>query len=351
MMADRPPLLGVYEGTVVDNEDPEHRNRVKVRVLAVHGDVSDQYGASDDTIPWAVHITTPLGEGQGEIPVYKVGTEVLTCFISGNPEHPAVLGNWITERDIRNAGKDEYIAGDTSRVIDGVCIHHSTKDTTISSNKDTNVVAVGKLTRTSRVLTDIANGLYTIFCKSKVETVRGDDTSTVVGKKKSALLSDVSVSILGKLATSIAGAVEGVLLQGADIKTYLSGIVFSAIAGSVKLKVTDPTGLVDLGFLEILPTGTVLLSSTTAVTLTATSLGLAVPAISLGGGAGAAISGANVSIGEATSAQPLLTVIDAAQLKLYLDNHFHTCPSGGGPSTPPTTPSPDLIGTVNLKGS
>ena len=73
-------VFGLYRGTVVDNNDPQKRMRLKVRV----GEFCT--GLSDAAIPWA----------QTACPVYSdpvpVGTIVYVCFEKGNTNYPIYIG-------------------------------------------------------------------------------------------------------------------------------------------------------------------------------------------------------------------------------------------------------------------
>ena len=76
-------FFGKYRGTVVANEDPLGRGRVKVSVPAVLG--TDQLGWAEACVPYA-------GRGVGLFAVPPVGANVWIEFKAGNPDWPILAG-------------------------------------------------------------------------------------------------------------------------------------------------------------------------------------------------------------------------------------------------------------------
>ena len=77
---------GVYRGTVMDNKDPEHQGRVRVRVPMVSG---------NDTIGnWAWPVASWSGKDSGSFCIPDIGDPVYVSFENGKSEHPLWMGGW-----------------------------------------------------------------------------------------------------------------------------------------------------------------------------------------------------------------------------------------------------------------
>lgn len=106
---------GLFYGYVESTDDPEIRQRVKVRVFpfhyyptnsekssakkkAVHGSpknpaTSDGKNIPTDALPWAQVLSSHGGRpNEGEFQVPKVGSQVIVQFIQGDLDQPVVLG-------------------------------------------------------------------------------------------------------------------------------------------------------------------------------------------------------------------------------------------------------------------
>lgn len=91
---------GLYKGVVIDNEDPAGLNRVKVRIMEVHGLMDrETYGSlvlgtatdvmwvDEDHLPWA-EVCYPYGETTPP----EVNQVVWVAFYGGNTQQPVILG-------------------------------------------------------------------------------------------------------------------------------------------------------------------------------------------------------------------------------------------------------------------
>jgi hypothetical protein len=70
------PLVGVYQGTVVSNNDPQRSGRVQVQIPSI--------GLNST---WALACLSPGSHGS-----YPVGSTVIIAFESGDATRPVVLG-------------------------------------------------------------------------------------------------------------------------------------------------------------------------------------------------------------------------------------------------------------------
>ena len=90
---------GLTKGIVVDTEDPAGFNRVKVRIVELHGAVSEdvyQYcrdynnlRVTDDSLPWC-----EVCYAYGSTVKPEVNDVVLIGYISGSTDQPVILG-WL----------------------------------------------------------------------------------------------------------------------------------------------------------------------------------------------------------------------------------------------------------------
>lgn len=78
----------IYKGIVEDNNDPQKRNRLKVRVGQLHG--SSALGIPTVSIPWAEAVSPILID-----PPIPVGSIVYVTFEQGDKNYPIYLGYFI----------------------------------------------------------------------------------------------------------------------------------------------------------------------------------------------------------------------------------------------------------------
>lgn len=107
-----------YRGTVVDNDDPLHFGRVRVRVPQIYGS-SEQRDTKLYTpniaIPWATSaIMAGAGNNTGAYLIPNVGDTVLVTFENGDPQLPLYFGGLLTADGenkfigTKDANNDEY---------------------------------------------------------------------------------------------------------------------------------------------------------------------------------------------------------------------------------------------------
>lgn len=84
--------FGIYEGKIIDNVDPLKLNRVKIRVLFLHGTPHDKGPTSnylkDTDLPWA-QCVQPLSNISW---VPDIGDIVYVQFLNGHSSYPVVIG-------------------------------------------------------------------------------------------------------------------------------------------------------------------------------------------------------------------------------------------------------------------
>lgn len=84
-------IPGLWPGQVVDTKDPLGLRRIKVRVPALHGTVTDQT-IKDSDLPWAVPCFPFGGPTYGDDYVPGVRAQVWVAFQLGDPHAPVWLG-------------------------------------------------------------------------------------------------------------------------------------------------------------------------------------------------------------------------------------------------------------------
>ena len=78
----RSHYFGMYRGIVTDNNDPQSKGRLKVKVPSVSGDVD----------AWAMPCVPYAGDGVGFYSLPENGTGVWVAFEQGDPSFPVWMG-------------------------------------------------------------------------------------------------------------------------------------------------------------------------------------------------------------------------------------------------------------------
>jgi uncharacterized protein involved in type VI secretion and phage assembly len=88
LLEDALPILGTgaFLARVISVQDPNHMNRIQVRVYNMDG-INDQNGPV-----WARVAVPFAGDNRGAFFIPDVGDEVLVMFLSGDSRFPVVLG-------------------------------------------------------------------------------------------------------------------------------------------------------------------------------------------------------------------------------------------------------------------
>lgn len=91
---------GIYKGIVIDTDDPAGLNRIKVRILDIHGVMNtnvysslkyntgkEVFWVDDDHLPWA-EVCYPYGE----IITPEINQVVWVVFYGADSQYPVVIG-------------------------------------------------------------------------------------------------------------------------------------------------------------------------------------------------------------------------------------------------------------------
>jgi uncharacterized protein involved in type VI secretion and phage assembly len=92
-----PPRYGKYRGLVMDNVDPKHRGRVKVKVVGVT--LGEEQSWAWPCVPYA-------GKNVGFFSIPPKGAHVWVEFEGGNVDHPIWSGCWWEEGHVPTETKE-----------------------------------------------------------------------------------------------------------------------------------------------------------------------------------------------------------------------------------------------------
>ena len=129
-------FFGKYRGTIVNNEDPTSRARLKVRVPAVMGSAEI----------WALPCLPLAGPGMGAYLIPEVGAGVWVEFEAGDPSYPIWSGGYWGDGQAPtdNEGTSASATVKVIRSKEGLMVTFNDKDQVITlSDKDgKNVVTI-----------------------------------------------------------------------------------------------------------------------------------------------------------------------------------------------------------------
>lgn len=235
-------IFGIKRGIVVFNQDPEFRNRVKVRVPGLHDNDVDP-----EDLPWAGVMYVGMGQGQGKLEAPKKGISVVIQFIEGDPDHPMVLGEWPTTLDVVNTSKVSYTAGESKSVVEGNEDKRVYGDSFAGTQLNKRVTVGRDFIQNDRNHTVTTSGKRVIEASAEEVTLYGPLTQKVEGVIE--VIGGASVSLASILGMSISagGSLDLLSLAGALNLT------------SAALGVTIRNGL--LGYIQITPAGVILMGT------------------------------------------------------------------------------------------
>lgn len=78
-------FYGLYKGIVEDNNDPQKRNRLKIRIGEIYG--NSARGLSTSSLPWSMPASPLLTN-----PPLPIGSIAYVMFEKGDPGFPVYLG-------------------------------------------------------------------------------------------------------------------------------------------------------------------------------------------------------------------------------------------------------------------
>lgn len=205
-------VSNLYKAEVVDNEDPEHYFRVKVRIIGVN----DSGAGKDDTV-WAevMQGTTPgIDKKIGVSSVIQVGTMVWCMLQDNDPSKPVVVGVLTGKGDVSDAlAGDKYINAqslytksghkvvfDDSEGDETILVYHKT-GSFIKIDKEGDIFVTG----VRDMQFDIARDVTWNIGQNLTVNVEGNETVNIKGNSDRSVQGNRSETVQGTRSLSVTG--------------------------------------------------------------------------------------------------------------------------------------------------
>jgi type VI secretion system secreted protein VgrG len=222
----RVPSLGLVTAIVIENNDPQKLNRLKIQY----------HWQEEGATAWTRMMTPYTGKDRGLMFLPEVGDEVVVAFENGDPERPIVIGSVWNGKD--TAPRDPYRSkddidnnevkriitktGNTIEIVDTegkevIEIYTPKKDCWIQLNNDKKAISFHS---EKDILIEAPNGEVRISCKNLVTSVSQDAYSSIQGKDTTEVQGDHSLKVTGNLRQE---SVQTVTVKGSMINELASG--------------------------------------------------------------------------------------------------------------------------------
>lgn len=184
-----------YEATVIDNNDPLHRCRVRARIVEIFEGIADQH------LPWAIPLDLSHPDGasstSGRAFVPKVGSKVLLQFQQGSAEFPVYRG---------------YLVDDQTKLSD-MDLHYPNR--IVTRLKNNSVVVVD--TQTNEVFLRLVGQVH-LFIEGNLDlTVNGNVTERIKGNKSTYIDGQQTVQVAGNNNLFVNGS-DSYQVQGNHVR-------------------------------------------------------------------------------------------------------------------------------------
>lgn len=222
----RVPSLGLVTAIVIENNDPQKMNRLKIQY----------HWQEDGATAWTRMMTPYTGKDRGLMFLPEIGDEVVVAFENADPERPIVIGSvwngkdtgprdpYRSKDDIDNNEVKRIITktGNTIEIVDTggkevIEIYTPKKDCWIQLNNDKKAISFHS---EKDILIEAPNGEVRISCKNLVTDVTGDAFTTIQGKNTTQVQGDHTLKVTGGLRQESA---QTVTVKGALINELASG--------------------------------------------------------------------------------------------------------------------------------
>jgi Rhs element Vgr protein len=222
----RVPSLGLVTAMVVENNDPQKLNRLKVRY----------HWQEDGATAWTRMMSPYTGKDRGMMFLPEIGDEVVVAFENGDPERPIVIGSvwngkdtgprdpYRNDDDIKNNDVKRIITktGNSIEIIDTdgkevIEIYTPKKDCWIQLNNDKKAISFHS---EKDILIEAPNGEVRISCKNLVTEVTGDSFAKIGGKNTTKVTGDHTLEVTGGLRET---SQQTVTIKGMMINELASG--------------------------------------------------------------------------------------------------------------------------------
>ncbi|WP_375560261.1 phage baseplate assembly protein V [Bernardetia sp. OM2101] len=130
-------FYGLYQGLVIENNDPEKRGRLKVKIPSVLGDQVFE--------KWIYGKSIFNGNNIGIFAIPSVGSGVWITFINGDSSMPIWEMGWFSDKEIPEEFKERYLDGITLK-NDRIFIQSKEASIELFENGDIEIDGKGKIT-------------------------------------------------------------------------------------------------------------------------------------------------------------------------------------------------------------
>ncbi|PYS40769.1 MAG: hypothetical protein DMG14_09475 [Acidobacteria bacterium] len=218
--------MGLVTAIVVENNDPQKLNRLKIRY----------HWQEDGATAWTRMMTPYTGKNRGVMFLPEVDDEVVVAFENGDPERPIVIGSvwngkdtaprdpYRSQDDIDNNEVKRIITrtGNTIEIIDTdgkevIEIYTPKKDCWVQLNNDKKAIS---LHAEKDILIEAPNGEVRISCKNLVTDVSQDAFTKIQGKNTTQVQGDHTLDVTGGLRQE---SKQTVTVKGSLINELASG--------------------------------------------------------------------------------------------------------------------------------
>lgn len=188
---------GLYEGIVINNNDPEKRGRLQVKIPSVLGEQTFE--------DWIYGKAIFNGKDMGIFAIPSVSSGVWITFINGDAERPIWEMGWFTDSEISDEFKERYLNGITFKHEK---IFIKSKEASIELFED---------------------GKIEVFSESKIDIVAKGDISVFTSGGKIELKN--STQNLKNLLNELKGIIQSlkVAMNGTPISNSLAPDSFTQI--------------------------------------------------------------------------------------------------------------------------
>lgn len=148
---------GIYQGIVVDRDDPKKLGRCRIKVPSVHGDINQ---SDYKLLPWAIYLSpNSAGNDRTTFILPKLNDIVWVAFVNGDKQSPIYFGsNFAVVKGIKETpvSDDEYYttdvvysSGDGAKLKkneEEIRLEYNDSYISITNSGDINIKASGTIT-------------------------------------------------------------------------------------------------------------------------------------------------------------------------------------------------------------
>lgn len=238
-------LPGLYEARVESDIDPQHRNRIRVRVFALHND-----DTPPSNLPYAKACHNRFGNDSGDKRPPNKGEIGWVMFEKGDADFPVWMGGQLESGDTRSGSRSERIDGDDK-------LHVKRNRTTTIDKNETKTVKGSETTEVKKSATHTYQTLGEVVVGGKSYSygrisgnVNGDVEESITGSTILQILGHRKLTVAESLEIGIGGSERRYVVQQMVYKASNAGglpiadaMLFEAINGRLNLAAKNLLGV------------------------------------------------------------------------------------------------------------